>query len=278
MDSKKYNYFKSGSLFIKAIELTKSILQESKNTAVDIIKRRYSAAINDSASKAVSDLDSIGFCVIPSFLSKSECEEIISWIDEVTKRNEKIWRDKVDSDNRIFFSNTANKNIQSFYLNEFITQTLSSYEKTNRFNGFTLANKVLFKENNAGSGGGWHRDYVKRKQTKAILYLNNVDSQTGPFQYLNGSHQFSNILNFQKNFGFKYNQYRYTDNEIENVIKQSPEILEEFTGEAGTLLLVDTRGIHRGKPIESGVRYALTNYYWFNSGIPSHIKKLNPFT
>jgi hypothetical protein len=33
------------------------------------------------------------------------------------------------------------------------------------------------------------------------------------------------------------------------------------------LLLVNTAGIHRGMPLETGVRYALTNYYYHPSSI-----------
>jgi predicted 2-oxoglutarate/Fe(II)-dependent dioxygenase YbiX len=33
------------------------------------------------------------------------------------------------------------------------------------------------------------------------------------------------------------------------------------TAKAGTLVLFDTNCIHRGKPIQSGFRYAITNYY-----------------
>jgi hypothetical protein len=28
------------------------------------------------------------------------------------------------------------------------------------------------------------------------------------------------------------------------------------------VIIVDTSGLHRGMPIRSGERYALTNYYW----------------
>jgi hypothetical protein len=256
---------------MQTIELTKTLLQESKNKIVDILKRRYSSNLNKDLSQAVNELNEQGFSVMPNFLNELECNEIIAWINEVTQTNNEIWRDALDSDNRIYFSDKANKHINSFFNHELISKILSSYEKTDKYNGFTLANKVTYKENNQGSGGGWHRDYVKRKQTKAILYLNNVESSTGPFQYLKGSHQFGSILKYQKDYGFKYNQYRFTNSEIDEIIKQDPLILKEFTGAAGMLLLVDTRGIHRG------VLYALTNYYWFNSSIPSHIKQLDPF-
>ena len=35
-----------------------------------------------------------------------------------------------------------------------------------------------------------------------------------------------------------------------------------ITGKAGTLILFDASLIHRGRPLEEGCRYALTNYYY----------------
>ena len=67
---------------------------------------------------------------------------------------------------------------------------------------------------------------------------------------------------------------RFNEEEVRKMEEYSNENIQTLTGKAGTLILVDTRGIHRGKPIEEGERYALTNYNWITSKIPTHIKKL----
>ncbi len=36
----------------------------------------------------------------------------------------------------------------------------------------------------------------------------------------------------------------------------------EILGKAGTCILVNTNNIHKGKIIEEGSRYSLTNYYY----------------
>jgi hypothetical protein len=262
---------------MEAIEVIKSYAEEIKNNAIDLIKRKGIGSIGEKSEALKRQIEDKGFAIVPGFLTSEECDSIKAVLDEVIENNKKIWVDGVGSDHRIFFSNLASPMIEGYFNNNFIIEILSAYEKTKDYSGFTLANKLLFKENNPGSGGGWHRDFVKRKQTKALLYLNPVSDKTGPFQFLEGTHKFESIVKYQKEFHFKYNQNRFTDAEIEQVIKKYPEILFTVKGDAGTLILVDTRGIHRGKPIEEGVRYALTNYYWFNGSIPGHIKKLNPF-
>src|SRR5690606_36073456 len=116
--------------------------------------------------------------IVPNFLSELECEEIRNTMEGVIRTNNRIWIDSVCSDHRIFFSNLASPMIEGFFRNHFIIEVLSAYEKTKSYNGLTLANKVVYKPNNAGSGAGWHRGFVKRKQTKALLYLNHVTEKT----------------------------------------------------------------------------------------------------
>ena len=89
------------------------------------------------------------------------------------------------------------------------------------------------------------------------LYLDNVLEENGPFQYLKYSHKPRNIMRYEK-YGFKPKQSRF-DNDVIDTIDEKPMTM---TGNKGDLILVDTRGIHRGMPIQSGTRYALTNYYF----------------
>lgn len=263
---------------METMEVLKSYVQEIRNNAIDLIKRRGMSSIGEKTDALKKQIEDRGYVVVPGFLSEKECEDIRNTIEEVIKTNKRIWIDSEGSDHRIFFSNLASPMIEGYFRNNFIIEVLSAYEKTPTYNGFTLANKVVYKKNNAGSGGGWHRDFVKRKQTKALLYLSPVSAKNGPFQFLEGSHKFSSIVKYQKEFDFKFNQNRFSDQEIDTLVQKYPDLLHTIAGETGSLILVDTRGIHRGKPIEEGTRYALTNYYWFNGSIPGHIRKLNPFS
>ncbi len=48
-----------------------------------------------------------------------------------------------------------------------------------------------------------------------------------------------------------------------------------LTGGAGTLLAANVKGLHRGKPLLSGERWALTRYY-YRKNIPGDMKALLP--
>ena len=57
----------------------------------------------------------------------------------------------------------------------------------------TMANRIVSYKNNLGSGGGWHRDDVTT-QFKAILYLTNVNKDTGAFELVEKSNKFFYLI------------------------------------------------------------------------------------
>lgn len=230
-----------------------------------------SSPLNDSLSKS---LLSKGYAVYEDFWSKDQCLEAIEAIDEfIDTSPEKIWVDDNQSDHRIFGGEKLSPVIEEFWISSFIRNILAKYVKPTAFEGFTLAARLVAKEGNPGSGGGWHRDTAGDKQVKAILYLTDCTIENGPFQFIQNSHKISSIVKHQLKYNFKLNQTRFTDQELNKLIRDEGEA-DTLTAKAGTLILVDTRGLHRGMPIDKNCRYALTNYYWHNSKVPSHIKKL----
>ena len=59
----------------------------------------------------------------------------------------------------------------------------------------------------------------------------------------------------------KANDPRYTNEEIEEILKICNQEITRFTAPKGTLVLADIRGLHTGMPIQKGHRYAIFNYY-----------------
>ena len=54
---------------------------------------------------------------------------------------------------------------------------------------------------------------------------------------------------------------RYSEKFVNSVLHETSLKSKRFTGKQGTVILFDSRGIHRGSPIINGKRYALTNYF-----------------
>lgn len=55
---------------------------------------------------------------------------------------------------------------------------------------------------------------------------------------------------------------RFSNLQVKEILKKKPDDLTTLPGKKGTLILVNTAMIHRGKPLLENNRYALTNYYY----------------
>ena len=222
--------------------------------------------------KITTELIKCGCCRIENFLSKEICDEIIYEIDNFIEKDKKYKTDKIDLkngfDNRIFSFHKISNNAKNFLGNQKINLIIDNYLHKNFNYSFTLAQKVEFTENNPGSGGGWHRDNTILKYPKAMIYLSDVDDSNGYFEYIKGSHDIKGIIKLLYNKNIKPSQGTFSEKEIDNKFNNEYNFKrEKFFGKAGTLIIFDGRGIHRGTPLQLGKkRYSLTNYYYYKEG------------
>ncbi len=259
----------------KIYNTVKTAWQELRN-----FLKNFSAAttvvLNEKEREMLREIEKRGFFVISDFCSKETCSALQAEIDAlISKYKNQIQEDETGSDHRIWGADKASPIILEFFTDPFLRKIVRAHQKTDAVIGFTLAARLDFKLQNLGSGGGWHRDTAHEKQIKAILYVSDVDKKSGPFQYIKKSHRSLSMIQDTFIGNFEVNQNRFTDLEIQKWLgKIGTERIETFTAKAGTLILVNTRGVHRGMPIEAGSRYALTNYYWTKKSIPPHLAKL----
>ncbi len=90
----------------------------------------------------------------------------------------------------------------------------------------------------------YHFDLDRIKFMKFFFYLTDVDSETGPHCYVKGSHK---RLHDQL-----ARDGRYTDEEVENAYGEQNMI--EICGRKGSIIAVDTRGLHKGKELTKDKR------------------------
>lgn len=218
-----------------------------------------------------------GYYVVPNFYSEEYCMALRAEIDRLFSiYPTKVQADVNNSDHRLFGADRASSLIKAFYEDAFIRRIMEAHERTQNLAGLTLAARLDFVPGNHGSGDGWHRDSSAHEQIKSIVYLSDVTLKNGPFEYIEGSHRPLVILADLLKNNFTFNQNRFTNGEIETLLAcgNRKQKRTSFLAKAGTLILVNTRGLHRGAPIQESVRYALTNYVWSNRPIPAHIAKL----
>lgn len=100
----------------------------------------------------------------------------------------------------------------------------------------------------------WHRDVEDRRMLKIIVYLNEVDTDTGPFEYLErlDTDLATNALGYWSGF--------VSDERLAEVV--DPARWRTATGPVGTTILVDTcRLFHRIRPPQRADRYSMTFSY-----------------
>jgi hypothetical protein len=101
----------------------------------------------------------------------------------------------------------------------------------------------------------WHFDMDRIKWLKFFIYLTDVDSDSGPHSFVEGSHRRGGIPDGLLQKGYS----RLTDMEVETQYQKNRFI--EFAAPRGTILAEDTRGLHKGKHVFKGDRLMLQIQY-----------------
>ena len=104
----------------------------------------------------------------------------------------------------------------------------------------------------------FHFDMDRIRWLEFFVYLTDVDEETGPHQFVVGSHKPHGIPAELLAHGYA----RLPDAEVRQ--HYAADRIVEFTGAAGTIIAEDTRGLHKGTALRKGRRLML-NFEWANS-------------
>jgi hypothetical protein len=232
---------------------------------------------DSSIDKYIPLLLSDGICVIENFIDQSLCEFLVDRAKHIIEnRNQFISYESNDTDKRIYGIDRLD---ESFRLDDEmqLAHTISTkfYRARNPI-WFQMLGNITYAPNNQGSGSGWHRDSRYSHQFKAIIYLSDVTDESGPFEYVKGSHLKESLKDAAHFLGVPNSAYRFEDAQVDHL--EASGILSNRTtvkGGKGTVVLADTRGLHRGKPLLEDERWAMTRYY-FERHIPKHFSSRYP--
>lgn len=211
--------------------------------------------IRFSTLQAISeDLKHQGFSIERNRLTEAQCAKLRVYIDEMISSGNFSWTD--GSDYRIF---EAEKLIDKDLLeNAFDNADQIAKVFHGSTNCYTdLIAKIVFKKNNLGSGGGWHRD-SPYPQFKSIIYLSDATEATGAFEIVPYSQRFLSAVVTSLRLRKPLKNKRFSEQEIDELADNAVTL----TGTAGDQLLVNTNCIHRGRPLSERDRFAITRYYF----------------
>ena len=98
----------------------------------------------------------------------------------------------------------------------------------------------------------WHFDMERPKWIKFFIYLSDCNSLNGPHSFIIGSHKNDGIPKDLRMHG-----YKRLDDEIINRNFPKKNLID-IKCEKGSLLIEDTRGLHKGKILQKGKRSMLS--------------------
>ena len=254
------------------IDFLKDFLRYKKYQYLKLKNYNYNFKKDQSVSKYVTEIRKKGYVVIKNYLPNNECEKIIKIIDDFIKNKPNmIWRDPLGSDIRIHGAENISIEMKKLVEKKIsFTKKIGEQYLNQKIDLFMMmANRTIFKNSNLGSGQGWHKDSYS-KQFKSILYLCDVNEKNGPFQILKKSNSDVFMMKLFFKLKKKYPSTRFSNDEIMGILDNNKNNIEELNAKAGSLILVDTNFIHRGKPLNQDIRYALTNYFFPIRDFPNH--------
>ncbi len=212
--------------------------------------------------KIISDLSLNGISIIPNYVDKKNItkikKEIKPYIKKLLKKpsnkmryfrnsNMGIFRlyevKKISKFSKnIFFDTSFLKNISKYY----ISKNVDFYQDMVEIRQ-PLKKKLREMKS---SSDNYHFDDWKVR-LKFFLTLSDVNPDDAPMCYIKKSHK---LMLFKKKFEYFYNgklgNYGYFSNNEVKKLKKKYDLKEEIcTCKVGTLIVVDTRGIHKGTPL-----------------------------
>ena len=201
-------------------------------------------------TKEAQEIDKNGYIIVKNFLSDSDVEQISKIVERESNIQKGLTRLDVPQSvlnnsevlDRLFFNNELIEKIAIDYLGENCRMDLRA-----AWRSFTA--KSANKSDLSKAAQMWHVDLDTVKWLKAFIYLTDVDANSGPHCFCQGTHKTLPLGIIRDG--------RYSDEMIKSLNIHSDILLAP----KGTLILADTRGIHRGLPVLNGERKIIQLQY-----------------
>ena len=207
----------------------------------------------------VKSIQSDGFCLLENYFTEIESDYLAEKIKNFTNTNSDFVH--FADDRRVFGIENCLPDLSRFHGDNLFSRIGNAVAHKKLYCPFTVSGWLESSQSSAGSGGGWHRDSFS-SQFKVMVYLTDVSDTNGPFQILPGSHKYFSILKQLLSRKVKWDQDRYTESQIFEIIKSLNFNIKTIFANKGTAILFDGSTIHRGSPILQGDRVSITNYYF----------------
>jgi hypothetical protein len=228
---------------------------------------RTDAALDPRQQQALADLRRDGFAVIEDYWPHERAlamrDQLEAFLAEGKDRDfdEGAWmrfwdgRGYDQGVRRIYHVDKVVPALSELRHDRFILDVASAYYGIPFFSGALVFQHNLQSNKNTRT---YHLDSFI-KEFKSFVYLDDVDTGNGPFAYVPGT-QRKHLLRLKKQLIGNGEGESPTTVFPEDMTKAELAGERAVTGKAGTLILADVRGMHRGTPQKDRSRSVLVNY------------------
>lgn len=214
-------------------------------------------------------LESAGYVVVPGYWDRGRALEMRDRLEAYLEGGES--RDFPSGAYLRFWDNRAyDEGVRRLYHVDKEVPELAEYRNdpmigriAHAYYGRPIHSGALVFQHNTRSNANtrYHHVDAFSKEFKSFLYLDDVDEGNGPFAYIPGT-QRSHMRRIVKQLKQGTAATGFKDEELKSLISKEVRL----TGEAGTLILADVRGFHRGTPQLDRSRSAIVNYMFETAG------------
>ncbi len=216
--------------------------------------------------KALADLRRDGYAVIENYWEHDRAIALRDQLEALLAEGQD--RDWDDAWLRFWDGRGYDQGVRRLYHVEQVVPELKEmkddrfiFDIADAYYGLPFYSGALVFQHNLQSNANTRTYHVDAfiKEFKSFLYLDDVDNGNGPFTYLPGT-QRKHLLRLKKQL-IGNGEGESPTTVFPEDIKASEMAREtRITGPAGTLILADVRGLHRGSPQENRSRSVLVNY------------------
>jgi hypothetical protein len=249
----------------KRIQQTRQVVREDLRDFVQTRRSPSRPDLDERQREALKSLRHDGFAVIEGYWPREralEMKERLEAFLEVgtdTDYDEGAYlrfQDDAEYDQgvrRLFHVEKVVPELEEFRYDPFVLEIAEAYYRR-PYHSVLLIYQYNTKSND--NTRYYHVDSF-RKEFKSFMYLDDVDVGNGPYTYLRGSHR-SHVTRLRKQLSG--NEQGAATSFYPDDIKRDLKREVQVCGPAGTLILTDVRGFHRGSPQLDRSRSALVNY------------------
>lgn len=267
--------------FIRLFCLTRGLSNDLLTKLIKITNKPYSikktnGILGDLDKKEIRDitneLNSKGYYISKKLLPQELCEKLIAFsLQQPAFQHPIDGQDDSFGKYTLYNRNSPEATMYSFPLQDLVNfsviQDLISDPSLLAITQAYMQSKVYFDicmlwwstafqtKPDDSAAQLFHFDMDRIKWLKIFVYLTDVNSENGPHTFVSGSHRTNGIPKELLKKGYS----RHTDEEVLKYF--DPKNIIQFTGPVGTIIIEDTRGLHKGTHLSKGDRLMLELQY-----------------